>query len=148
MRRLIQNNDFTLERGEVYIGKSVHIGPHTIISGIGGVYISDESTLSADVKLYSFSHHYRSDDNPSEKRIGFGSMIDYEKQFMIEGPVFLGRNVGVAISGIILPGVTIRRDSFVAIGSVVNSSFEENSLIAGIPAERIKNRYKHPESEN
>ncbi|MFC1577583.1 acyltransferase [Thermodesulfobacteriota bacterium] len=147
-RRLIQNSNFTLKRGEVHIGKSVHIGPYTIVSGIGGVYISDRSTLSANVKIYSFSHHYKSDENPSDKRIGFGSMIDNEMQFMIEGPVFLGRNVGVAITANILPGVSIRQDSFVKIGSVVNSSFEENSLIAGNPAERIKERYKYPESDN
>jgi len=146
-RRLIRNNNFTLKRGEVHIGKSVHVGPYTIISGIGGVYISDESTLSANVRIYSFSHHYNSDENPSDKRIGFGSMIDNGMQFMIEGPVFLGRNVGVAISAKLLPGVSIRKDSFVTIGSVVNSSFKENSLIAGNPAERIKERYKYPEPE-
>ena len=54
----------------------------------------------------------------------------------------MGRgSVGTCLNVVILPGVSIGKDSFVAINSVVNSSFEKNSMIAGNPAKRIKNRF-------
>ncbi|QTA83262.1 Hexapeptide repeat-containing protein [Desulfonema limicola] len=140
-RRYIKNNLFPFEKGMVYIGKNNHIGSFSIISGIGGVYISDDCTFSAGVKLYSFSHHFRSDDFPSDKKFGFGSVIEHSKQYMIEGPVFLDKNVGIALNAVILPGVSIKKDSFVMINSVVTTSFDENSLIAGNPAKRIKERF-------
>jgi acetyltransferase-like isoleucine patch superfamily enzyme len=141
-RHLILNDRFPHERGMVYIGKNVHIGPYCVISGIGGVHISDECGISSGVKVYSFTHHYRSNKFPSDRGFYFSPLVKQERQYMIEGPIFLDRSVGVALNAIILPGVSIGKDSFVAINSVVMSSFEENSLIAGHPAKRIKKRFK------
>jgi len=140
-RRYIHNKDFAYEKGRVYIGKFVHIGPYSIISGIGGVFISDKCGFSSGVKLYSFSNHYRSDDNPTDRTFHFGPLLDHDKQFMVEGPIFLDRNVGVALNAILLPGISIGQDSFVAMNSVVYSSFTENSFIAGNPARLVKSRF-------
>jgi len=140
-RRYIQNKAFPIKKGSVHIGKSVHIGPYSLISGIGGVFISDECGFSSGVKVYSFSNHFRSDDLPSDKHFHFGPLAEKERTFMIEGPIFFDKNVGVALNSVILPGVSIKRDSFIMINSVVTKTFEENSLISGNPAERIKERY-------
>ena len=141
-RRLVNNDNYLLEKGLVHVGKKVHIGPFSIISGIGGVFISDECGFASGVKVYSFSNHYRSDEFPSNLQFHFGPLVDYKRQYMLEGPVFLGENVGVALNATILPGVSIGKYSFVAINSVVMSSFEENSLIAGNPATRVRERFK------
>ncbi|ETR65886.1 MAG: galactoside O-acetyltransferase [Candidatus Magnetoglobus multicellularis str. Araruama] len=140
-RRYIQNKAFPIKKGRVHIGKSVHIGPYSLISGIGGVFISDECGFSSGVKVYSFSNHFRSDALPSDKQFHFGPLAEKERTFMIEGPIFFDKNVGVALNSVILPGVSIKRDSFIMINSVVTKTFEENSLISGNPAERIKERY-------
>jgi len=140
-RRLISNINFPLDRGLVYIGKNIHIGTFSIISGIGGVYISDDCTFSAGVKVYSFSHHFRSDEFPSDHNYGFGSFIDPKRQYMIEGPIFIGKNVGAALNSVILPGISVGDNSFISINSVVKTSFGNNSLIAGDPAMRVKNRF-------
>ena len=141
-RRYIRNENFFLSKGEVYIGENVHVAPQCIISGIGGVYISEDCCLSAGVKMYSFSHHYRFDDAPSDNRCIFGARVSHDRQFMIEGPIFLGPNVGIAVNAVILPGVAVKTESFVSMNSVVHESFEENSLIAGCPAKRVGARYK------
>jgi len=141
-RRLVLNNNFTLDKGMVHIGSNVHIAPYSIISGIGGVFISDDCTLSSGVKVYSLSHHYRSDEAPSNRMFRFGSCDVPERQFIIEGPIFIGENVGVALNSVILPGVSIGKCSFVAVNSVVGSSFEENSLIKGDPARRVSDRFE------
>jgi acetyltransferase-like isoleucine patch superfamily enzyme len=142
-KRLVPNDKFPFEKGRVHIGKNVHIALYVLISGIGGVCISDDCGISSGVKIYSFSHHYRSDEFPSDRSFCFNPLVEHNRQYMIEGPVFLGRSVGVALNAIILPGVFIAPDSFIAINSVVLSSCEEdNSLIAGNPAKRVKERFK------
>lgn len=141
--RLIKHNpDYKIDRGEVWIGKKVHIGLNSIVSGIGGVVISDLCCLSADAKIYSFSHHYRSLFNFAKSDVHFGSCGPSEDQFMIEGPIFLGKNVGVGLNVVILAGVSIQENSFIAIGSTVQDSFPSNSFISGNPAQRKKNRFR------
>ena len=146
-RRLISNAELTLDRGSVYIGRNVHIAQYVSISGIGGVYISDDCTIAAGSKVYSFTHHYRSEKEPWRADVAFGSQVPHDRQFMIEGPIFIAENVGVAMNSVILPGVSIGRRSFVAVNSVVKDSFEENSLISGNPARRIKDRFPSGEGD-
>lgn len=141
-RRVIDNPFYARERGEVWIGKHVHLAPYSIISGIGGVEISDYCGIAAGSKIYSFSHHYRSDEFPSSREFLFAAGVDPDRQYMIEGPVFLDTNVGLGTNVVIMPGASIARDSFVCVGGIVNSSFEDNSLIAGCPARRIGQRFQ------
>lgn len=141
-RSIKANNDFPLNRGEVFIGKNVHIGPFSLVSGIGGIFIGDNCGIAAGFKAFSFSHHYRSEENPSDRSYLFALGVAPEQQFMIEGPIFIDENVGIGVNAVILPGISIAKDSFVAINSVVSSSFGENSLIVGNPAKRIKERYR------
>lgn len=145
LRTLVANKNFPLPRGEVHLGSNIHISPQCIISGIGGIYMSDNCGLSAGVKMYSFSHHYRARKDPGNRDIHFTPQTKFSNQSMLEGPIFMGENVGVAVNAVILPGVSIAKDSFVAINSLVQSSFPENSLIAGSPAKRIKDRYVNTE---
>ena len=145
---LIANDDFPLSAGEVHIGKNVHVAPYSILSGIGGLYVSDNCSFSAGVRVYSLSHSYRSDEEPWNREVYFCSRVADELQFLIEGPVYLAENVGVALNAVILPGASIGRDSFVAINSVVASGrYEENSLLSGQPAERTGSRFPPREGE-
>jgi len=142
-KRRLKNLDYPLSGGEVYIGKNVHIAPYCIVSGISGVYVSDNCCFSASVKVYSFSHHYRSDKMPGDIRFNFGSRVFHNRQMMIEGPIFIGANVGIALNAVLLPGISIHKNSFVSINSVVTKSFEANSFISGNPAQRIKARFEN-----
>ena len=114
-----------------------------ILSGISsGIYISNDCGFSANCKVYAFTSHYRSEKDTSDHNYCFGPMVKHSRQSIVEGPIFIGENVGVALNAIILPGVSIKKDSFIAINSVVMSSFEENSLIAGNPARRKGERFE------
>ncbi len=143
-----KNGEFKGEPGVVYIGKNVHIGPGCIISGISaGVYISEDSTFSANCKIYAFSHHYRSKRDSQNTNISFGSMVSHDRQCLIEGAIFMGSNIGVALNSVILPGVSIPDNCFVTINSVVYSNgFTSNSVISGNPAKKVGERFKLSES--
>lgn len=140
----IENPDYLYEQGHVHIGSHIHIPPNCIISGIdSGVYISDGCGLAAGCKIYAFSHHYRSAKDPQNKNIKFGSMVPPDEQCLMSGPVYLGANVGLALNTVILPGVSIRENSFVAINSVVyKGRYPANSLLQGSPAKVVGERFK------
>lgn len=139
----IKNIDYLGEEGLVYIGKNVHIGIRCIISGISsGVYISDDCGCSANCSIYAFTHHYKSKQDPANANIHFGPMVSPDRQCIIEGAVFIGVNTGIALNSVILPGTSIRENSFVEINSVVFAkNFPSNSIISGNPAKKIKERF-------
>ena len=133
-------------RGEIRIGRNVHIGAYSIVSGIdAGVIIGNDCTLSSHVKMFAFSHDYRFADRPDDRSCAFGSMVSLERQSLIAGQIELGDNVGVATSVVVLPGVQIGKDSFVGVGAVVShGEFPENSRIAGQPAKVVGSRFAVP----
>jgi len=141
---VLKNREFKVEPGVVFIGKNIHIGPACIISGISaGIYISDNCGLSANCKVYAFSSHYRSIKNPADTNICFGPMVPHICQCLIEGPIFLGTNTGIALNVVILPGVAIPENCFVAINSVVGyGRYNPNSIISGNPAKKTGERFK------
>lgn len=144
---IIRNREYKGEPGVVFIGKNIHIGLNCIISGISaGVYISDNCGFSADCKIYAFSHHYRSKKDPA-KNVHFGPMVPHNQQCIVEGAIFIGFNVGFALNVVILPGVSIPQDCFVAINSVVHPGrYHNNSIISGNPAKEIDKRFKEKDN--
>jgi hypothetical protein len=55
------------------------------------------------------------------------------------GPVTLGDNTWLGANSVVLPGVRLGNHVYVAAGSVVDRSFEENDiLLAGVPARVVK----------
>jgi len=141
---VLKNDNYKGDSGGVHIGKYVHVSPNCIISGVsGGVYISDFCGLSANCKIYAFSHHYRSVNNPENRMIHFTPMCPQEEQCLIQGAVQIGENTGMALNVVILPGVSIPRNCFVAINSVVGrGKYSENTIISGDPAASGKPRFR------
>ena len=127
----------------VHIGRNVHVGPFSIISGISsGVYISDDCGFSAFCKVYAFTSHYRSPRAPGNRSIHFGPRVPHVRQVIVEGPIFLGENTGIALGVTVLPGVAIRENSFVRINTVVSAGeYAPNSVLQGDPAERVGDRF-------
>jgi acetyltransferase-like isoleucine patch superfamily enzyme len=132
------NLHFKHEIGEVVIGSNVHLVEFCIVSGYGGVAIGDNCTLSAGTKIYSLSNlPYDPDDR---KRVV--SIMPYEQAPFILSPVVLHQNVWAGLQVLIMPGITIGKNSFVTSNSLVMGEFSENSYLAGQPAKKIRNRYE------
>ena len=109
-------------------GKNLHIGKNVFInSGCrfqdqGGITIGDGSLIGHNAVFATLNH----DQNPSRR----GNLHP--------APIKLGRNVWIGANATICPGVTIGDGAIVAAGAVVTKNVEANTVVAGIPAKKIK----------
>jgi len=54
------------------------------------------------------------------------------------GRIFIGNNVFIGKRSIIMPGVKIGDNCIIGAGSIVTKDVEDNSIVVGVPAKRIK----------
>lgn len=112
----------------INIGKNVHIGNYACITAIDEIQIEDGCLFSEYVYI---SDHYHGIDPSLE--------IEPAKQPLFsKGKVFIGKNTFIGYRVTILSGVSLGRNCIVGAHSVVNKSFPDYSMIAGIPAKLIK----------
>ena len=57
---------------------------------------------------------------------------------VLTAPIVIGRNVWIGQGAIILPGTQVGDHSVIAAGAVVRGAFPARSLIAGVPARRVR----------
>ena len=135
------NPDYQYERGEIHIGQNIHIAPYVYIVGIGGVSIGDCSGIASGTRIFSISHHYRNLSNPDDKKAySFSNAISGENQSIIVSPVVMGKNTGIGLNSVMLPGSTIGENSWVGVLSCVRGIIPPNVIAMGCPTEVIKNK--------
>lgn len=139
--RVLENDAYRGAPGELTIGSRCHIAAGVLISGIGGVQVGDGVTISAGSLVYSLSHHYRSFERPHDRSIGFGSMIEDERQSLVQGPVVLDDDVGVGAGCLILPGSHLATSAFILPHAVVGGTVAPARLAGGNPAQDVGDRY-------
>lgn len=114
--------------GSVVIGNNVFVGPYCLLYGHGGLFIGNNSLIATHCVLIPANHNFLDTNIPinqqSETALGI----------KLEEDVWLGAGVKV------LDGVTIRKSCVVGAGAVVNKSFDEKSVVGGVPAKLIKKR--------
>jgi acetyltransferase-like isoleucine patch superfamily enzyme len=115
-----------LPNAGIKIGCDSLIGEFCLIRGPGGVTIGDHVYLSPAVHIYSSNHVF---DDP---RICFIDQGVTTKGVTIEDECWIGAMV------VILDGVTIGRHSVVAAGSVVTKDVPPYSMVAGVPAQIVR----------
>jgi acetyltransferase-like isoleucine patch superfamily enzyme len=138
------NVAFNGKEGEIIIGDNIHIVQFCIIMGYGGVHIGNNCVLSASSKIYSLTN--TAYDLNDKSRIVF--LMPYAQANFLLSPVVLKFNVWLGLNTIVMPGVTVDKNSFSVSNSVLLDSFPENSYIAGQPAKRIRERFLTINGEN
>lgn len=139
-----------------HCGKDVMIKPVTsIFKGLENIHISDHVRIARYATIYTtrakvfigemtgiapylkiISGNHRVDCVGHYMFLGdYEKHPDDDRDVIIEGDTWIG--IGVTI----LAGVTIGRGSVIAAGSVVTKSMPPYSIIAGVPAKRIKHRF-------
>lgn len=97
------------------LGYKTDIGSFTYINAKCGVIIEDFVEIGSHCSIYSFS------------------TIDQKK-----GQIILKKNCKVGSHSVVMPGVTIGKNSIIGAFSFVNKDIPDNVIAMGIPAKIIK----------
>jgi acetyltransferase-like isoleucine patch superfamily enzyme len=127
-------DDFCVISGQVELGRNVHIAPFGLLAGgRGGITLEDFSGLAYRVSVFAQSDDYSGATmtNPT-----------VPARFKIEtvGQVRIGRHTIVGTGATICPGVTLAEGTAVGAGALVLHSSAPWTIIAGVPARRLKDR--------
>jgi acetyltransferase-like isoleucine patch superfamily enzyme len=106
----------------IMIGKNVFINTGCSFQDRGGISIGNGSLIGMNVTIATLNHGL-----PLETR---GTTTPF--------PVVIGENVWIGSNATILPGVTIGDNAVVAAGAVVTKNVPQNTVVAGVPAKKIK----------
>ncbi|MBR1885984.1 MAG: sugar O-acetyltransferase [Schwartzia sp.] len=111
-------------------GKNIHVGDNffanynvTILDN-REVFIGDNVLIGPHTLIATVSHPL----SPAARR----------KRRAIAKPVRIGNDVWIGGNATILPGVTIGNNVVIAAGAVVTKDVPDNTLVAGVPAKKIR----------
>jgi len=135
----IENRKFLYKEGELVIGNGVHIGINNILQAHAGIFIRNNVTTSAGVKIYSLSNYPIYEGNPG--LITYANCMSDGIISYILSPIVIEDGVWLALNVIVVGG-TIGENSFIVSNSVVYKDIPENSYALGSPAKKIKDRFK------
>jgi len=135
----------------IVLGKNVIIGRNTILSCKGGsIELGDYANISAGCSLlsetkitvgkYTFlaGHCYLvAGGNHSIERTDIPIMF---QPSLIKGGITIEEDGWLGASVVVLDGVSLGKGCVVGAGAVVTQSFPAYSVVAGVPAKKIKSR--------
>lgn len=104
------------------IGSRCFIGDEAMLDVRGGITIKDDVTVSNRATIVTHIN------------VGYPDHPLQKIYPMKESAVVIQKGAYVATGVIVLPGVSIGKESVAAAGSVVTKSFSDRVLIAGVPA--------------
>lgn len=106
----------------IRVGKDVFINSGCRFQDQGGITIGDGTLIGHNAVLATLNHLK----DPRRRKD------------MIPGPIVIGKNVWMGANVTVVPGVSIGDGAIIAAGAVVTSDVEENTIVGGIPAKKIK----------
>lgn len=112
---------------KVKIGQRVSIAAFVHIWGQGGVEIGDYTLIASHVTITSLTHD---------------TCAKLFAESLISKPVFIGRNVWIGSHATILPGVRVGDGAVIGAGAVVTKDVPTDSIVVGVPAKFLKNRFQ------
>lgn len=121
--------DFRCEYGKnIHIGNKVIINMNCTFLDNGVINIGDNVMIAPDVRIYTATHSVILSERMPVRSNSKVSICD-----TIACPVTIESGVWIGGGAVILPGVTIGRNSVIGAGSVVTKSIPENSIAVGNP---------------
>jgi acetyltransferase-like isoleucine patch superfamily enzyme len=109
------------------IGNRVKLGHDLVIACIGEVVIEDDVLVSDRVFIGDTSHGFSDPDTPI-----------HAQPMMPPRPVRIGRGAFLGVGSIVLGGVQVGPNGYVAAGAVVTKDVPARTVVAGNPATPIK----------
>lgn len=109
-----------------FIGKNCKISTHTFICE--GVHIEDNVFIGHNVTFINDKY---------PRSVNADGMMQSEEDWMVV-ETFVKKGASIGSSATILCGVTIGENAIVGAGSVVTKDVPANTIVAGVPAKKIK----------
>ena len=116
------------DRNEMVIGNDTWIGQFCYINSAGGVEIGSRVGIGPAVKIMSSKHGEEGRDVP---------VLMCELEF---AKVTIADDCDIGMGAVVLPGVTVGRGSIVGAGAVVTRDVQPYTVVAGVPARKIRER--------
>lgn len=129
--------------------RSATLGRHTSIGRFSKVAFADIGSfcsVSWDVTIGAIGHpmdHLTSHAFPYVPELG----ISQDPRNQSVERVKIGHDVWIGTQVIVMPGVTIGNGAIVGAGSVVTKDVPAYTVVAGVPARQIKQRFSEEETE-
>jgi maltose O-acetyltransferase len=112
--------------GGLAIGRECFLGDECLLDLAEGIVLGAQVTLAERVLILTHTNvGYK--DHPLQKHFPASA-----SPVTIESGSFVGANATL------LPGITVGAGSFVAAGAVVNADVPPHTLVAGVPARRVR----------
>ena len=112
----------------ILIGENVGLNGTSIVARSATISIGNGSMLAPNVVIMDSPYHKIW---PPHERMNYPGVE-------LDGDVIIGNDVWIGTGCLLLPGTNIGAGCVVGARSVVNKSFPENCLIAGIPARILR----------
>lgn len=123
-----------VQTNRISVGAHFGVNTGTYINGLGGITMGDYVLIGSNVTISAGLHDIEGRTPPVFARPGIPRAI------VIEDDVWIGAGA------VIMPGVTLRRGTVVGANAVVTKDSEEYSVLAGVPARKIRSRESPPDS--
>jgi acetyltransferase-like isoleucine patch superfamily enzyme len=128
------------EKGLISIGNHSRIAFGALILGYGGVKIGEKCGIGPGAKIFSESFHYKGKKKSTIYKYSEGA--PKEEQCNIQGIIEFKNGAGVASNVVVLPGVTIGKDSWVGPNSVLRlkANIADYVIVKGEPTRVVFKR--------
>ena len=111
---------------KISVGQNLSIHDGCYIDASGSLTIGDEVSIAHHTSILTFNHTWVDTSQPIKYNpVELSSVV-------IEDDVWIGCGVRI------MPGVTIGKRSVIAAGSVVTKDVAAGTMVAGVPARKIK----------
>ena len=118
----MNSNNSTLK-----IGSNSSIGLYSVFNGGDDIIIGNSCLISGFVYIQTSMHSHKKG-------------IFVKAQGFSHSPINIGDDVWLGAHSTILPGCKLGKGSIVGSNAVVTKSISSNEIVAGVPAEKIKER--------
>jgi acetyltransferase-like isoleucine patch superfamily enzyme len=121
--------------GNITIGYATTLGHNNYFGGT--ITIGKYCQLGADVAIHASNHPINYMTTYINSNLFNGELKDLKQ----EKEVIIGNDVWIGHKAIILGGVTVGNGAIIAAGSVITKDVEPYTIVAGVPAKVISNRF-------
>lgn len=116
-------DDYSIFKGQIYIGNNVHISSFCHLAAVGGkIIIGDLTGISNKVSIYAVTDDFIGDflTNPT---------VSEKFKNVTKGEVTIGKNVSIGSHCLILPNVRIGNSCSLGAMSLINKDLKSGQII-------------------